>query len=893
MRGVGTGASVAHRLTARPPPPTRSELLRYVPRDDDSAGGPSQLTEALASFFGRRSGTTHIERQYKALFAAHPGDVQGAFDGMHSMCIYTITDKDGVDETALLPAAVLDTDEPLTAASVARVAPPGPGERARHATAEEQRRRAQGALHRSYSVMHIMAAVGIDTGAFQRKDTGTAMFHVPLATLRAYDPHVAGVAGEGEDGVLLESRPAFSEARLAGEGEGGGSGDEGEGASRLGSSVASGFAPDGGGEDLSADDAETAGLRAKRALYTRMMQAVTGEGGVPTGMSMTASALRMRLAAGSALAQAFRGRRVVRFNTPDGAQYEYMLQNAYAVEAPPAAVLMAEAALTDKLAAAAAVSAGDRRARVGGVFVAPPAPGIQRLHVGGEIVLGAGFNAGDSVEGTEHDGTGAGARCCNLLCCRLAAGGDGLALGGFPGWGNLGLGGVVDEPLYVHYEVWLPGGSGWRWPPSMSAAQVAAVREGVTHAVRSRQGTLRPPPSARGQAGAEGTWGGGVGEGLSPHGSAAGGDAGFGGGVGTPAAGGTAWTVGLDGQTGEGDISLPAASGAHVGRAGLVTAGASESFPWGAGDGVGFSAPMGRGTASAGGGPTPWSGQGGAEDGITDVVHFSFPFDFVLEHVPALDTAAAEAAAEGGGQAGQEGAFVQGKGGFTPPTMPVLYLTVLSRGEGGQVHVRGYGAAPLPSAPGAHGMHVRTWMPQGTIRSKDAEFFLGGAVRLVDASAVGVPRDMYTRAMFEGGLSRHGLRTVDSGTLNLRLHTAYHINDALPRGGGGGVGAVRGGSGGGGGGAPATTYKQLLDKYGGGAKRRLRTAAEVIARITALMKEASAASAAVQANRDQAAAMVGRGARLRAAGTAVRGALRAAAGTRSRQPGSARLPVDG
>ena len=846
---------------------------------------------------------THVEKQYEKLFIANENDVDAAFEEMPRMCVYTIVDRDGVDETSLVPATVLDSDEPITAATVARPEPPAPGDRS-------AKGKHSSALDKQYTVMHIMAAVGIDVDSFSARSRDAAMYHVPLATVRVYstatrNARAAGPATAAD--TLLEVRPAFSQARLAGEegGEGGGL-DAGGGAvsADLRTSRSSAFnmpgTPGAGGDYEGVDeggsgDPEIDALRAKRSLYQRMLQAVNGEGGVPTGMSMTASALRLRLANASAAAEAFKGRRVVRFETPDGAVYEYMLQNAYAVEAPSSYILRAEAELTAELASVAARAAGDRGARLGGVFVEPPPPGVHRLHLGGEIVTAVGFGGGESAAGAVGgDGSAQGGRCWNCLC-NISNPGEGWFLGGFPGWGAMGLGGTPDDPLFVHYEIWLPPGSGWRWPPTMTAQQVAAVREGVTHAVRTRHGVYRG--SGGGDGGGCGVSEGGLfGRRLDsssalgdPWGTRAAGDAGVGGGVGVPLGGSQRWTVGFDGQVGEGDIALPSSGGQHFGREGLVTAGASESWHTGGGDGSGFGAPMGRGTASAS------AARGGldlGEGGATDIANISFGFECVLEHVPALDTATQEAQIEAGG--GQEG-------GYPPSTMPVIFYTVMSRSMGGKVQVRGYGSSTLPSDPGAHSVHVNTWAPEGKISSRTADFFLGGATRLSDASAVGVPRDLYTRASFEGGFSRHGLRTKNTGKLAVRLHSAYHVSDGTPRAtsalqallsGGGGSNGTRGGV--------APSYRELLELFSsqagkpeeespkaragrraGDAPRpplSLRGAADVVGRITALMQRAKQASAAVDANRTSAQESLGRGVRLRSLGTAARASVRLGGG---------------
>jgi hypothetical protein len=160
---------------------------------------------------------THIEKQYLKLFAANTDDVDAAFEEMPRMCLYTIVDRDGVDETALIPATVLDSDEPITAATIARPEPPAPGDRSK------QHKRSS-ALEKQYTVMHIMAAVAIDVPAFNGRRRDTSMYHVPLATIRVYSTATRNATAAGPAAAadtLLEVRPGFSEARLAGEVGGG------------------------------------------------------------------------------------------------------------------------------------------------------------------------------------------------------------------------------------------------------------------------------------------------------------------------------------------------------------------------------------------------------------------------------------------------------------------------------------------------------------------------------------------------------------------------------------------------------------------------------------------------------------------------------------------------
>ena len=298
---------------------------------------------------------------------------------------------------------------------------------------------------------------------------------------------------------------------------------------------------------------------------------------------------------------------------------------------------------------------------------------------------------------------------------------------------------------------------------------------------------------------------------------------------------------------------------------------------------------MGRGTASA-------SGTRGSDDFadgmVTDIAHISFGFECVLEHVPALDTASQEAQIEAGGA--QEG-------GYPPSTMPVVFYTVMSRSRGGKVQVRGYGSTTLPSGPGGYSFEVQTWAPEGTIASHTADFFLGGATRLSDASAVAVPRDLYTRASFEGGFSRHGLRTKNTGRLAVRLHSAYHVSDGTPRSSGALQALLAGGGGSSSRGGLAPSYRELLDIFGsqrseGGVPEgsrggrgggsgdpprpplSLRGAADVVGRITALMQKARQASDAVDANRASAQESLGRGVRLRSLGSAARASLRLGGG---------------
>jgi hypothetical protein len=71
--------------------------------------------------------------------------------------------------------------------------------------------------------------------------------------------------------------------------------------------------------------------------------------------------------------------------------------------------------------------------------------------------------------------------------------------------------------------------------------------------------------------------------------------------------------------------------------------------------------------------------------------------------------------------------------------VPVVLLSVVSKDSWGRVLPCGYASVPLPAAPGTTSADVPTWIPEGSVREKMGNFFLGGAATMRDVDYAWVP----------------------------------------------------------------------------------------------------------------------------------------------------------
>eukprot|EP00741_Cyanophora_paradoxa_P004264 tig00000789_g4140.t1 len=99
---------------------------------------------------------------------------------------------------------------------------------------------------------------------------------------------------------------------------------------------------------------------------------------------------------------------------------------------------------------------------------------------------------------------------------------------------------------------------------------------------------------------------------------------------------------------------------------------------------------------------------------------------------------------------------------------PMIYFQVNSYDDWDRNCVHGYGYLSLPTTPGRHELTVQMWRPAGTLRSKRAEFFLGGSASLSSPSAVAKGA-----TQGQGGVSsKLGFKTEAAGALTVSLHVA-------------------------------------------------------------------------------------------------------------------------
>jgi len=127
------------------------------------------------------------------------------------------------------------------------------------------------------------------------------------------------------------------------------------------------------------------------------------------------------------------------------------------------------------------------------------------------------------------------------------------------------------------------------------------------------------------------------------------------------------------------------------------------------------------------------------------------------------------------------------------PSPPQLYLTVVSRDGWDRQRIEGYAWVDLPTTPGSRDLLVPTWRPVPADRATaEAEFYLGGAVRLSDVTYARVPSTWQAggraaraaarappaagsvQSLVQGAhtasLNKLGFLTASSGEVGLRVH---------------------------------------------------------------------------------------------------------------------------
>ena len=101
--------------------------------------------------------------------------------------------------------------------------------------------------------------------------------------------------------------------------------------------------------------------------------------------------------------------------------------------------------------------------------------------------------------------------------------------------------------------------------------------------------------------------------------------------------------------------------------------------------------------------------------------------------------------------------------------MPVLLLSVVSRDSWGRCVPQGYAAVPLPTVAGSHTLDVPTWKPEGSVREKLGNFFLGGAAFVRDADYPWVPSVVNPRSQVRHAGSRRVSRCGVDVACTLRV----------------------------------------------------------------------------------------------------------------------------
>ncbi|XP_036355391.1 Meckel syndrome type 1 protein homolog [Octopus sinensis] len=132
-------------------------------------------------------------------------------------------------------------------------------------------------------------------------------------------------------------------------------------------------------------------------------------------------------------------------------------------------------------------------------------------------------------------------------------------------------------------------------------------------------------------------------------------------------------------------------------------------------------------------------------EGKENVAYYSFPFDLELFYqLEQMQTDADEKL----------------------PSLPILYIEVLSMDSWHRYRTEGYTHYVIPSQTGVHKETLNCWRPTGvSVLAELRRFFIGGSPELEDPTYTGVP------STFQGNhLSKFGFRTETTGTVNLRLN---------------------------------------------------------------------------------------------------------------------------
>lgn len=107
---------------------------------------------------------------------------------------------------------------------------------------------------------------------------------------------------------------------------------------------------------------------------------------------------------------------------------------------------------------------------------------------------------------------------------------------------------------------------------------------------------------------------------------------------------------------------------------------------------------------------------------------------------------------------------------------PRIYMCVSSVDSWQRHRAEGYGYVDVPCFPGMHDLRVHTWRPQGTIRERMMDFYLGGALQLGSVSYPPLAGKLPGRVM-----NQYGFQTEGSGFVNIRMHTVVqHSRPSRP-----------------------------------------------------------------------------------------------------------------
>jgi hypothetical protein len=114
-----------------------------------------------------------------------------------------------------------------------------------------------------------------------------------------------------------------------------------------------------------------------------------------------------------------------------------------------------------------------------------------------------------------------------------------------------------------------------------------------------------------------------------------------------------------------------------------------------------------------------------------------------------------------------------------PYLRPMLYFSIYALNRWGQSSVVGYTYTPLPSTPGCHELELESWVPEGRLRQRKTEFFLGIAPSLVDVRECGVPSEDVL-ATSARKLNRLGWPIQSCGRLHVRLELVLITHQPAP-----------------------------------------------------------------------------------------------------------------